>query len=53
MSQVMQRRLASLVDAMRQNCAGAGLDMEDVLRAASLDEMALRDDAPSHLRRQL
>ena len=45
MAEAMQRRLASLVAAMSQNCEDAGLAYDDVANSAGLDEMCLSEDA--------
>lgn len=47
MSEAMQRRLASLVVAMCQVCAEAGIDFNDVKSVSGIAEMAFRNDAPS------
>lgn len=47
MSETMQRRIASLLEAMRVVSADCGLDFEDVQSAAGIADMPFRDDAPS------
>lgn len=47
MSKAMAHRIASLIEAMKQICAGCGLDFEDVARNTGIDDMPLLDEAPS------